>query len=71
MTKCHMKKEQIKLSNYFQFLSACVYYLNNTESKMDIPSLVYETIKRKVDQFPEDGVMTEQEALKLAGRLTS
>ena len=61
-------EQQIKLSNYFKFLSAVVYYLNNPESKMDIPSMLYEAIERKVAKFPEDRVMTEQEALELAGR---
>jgi hypothetical protein len=63
-----MNKEEIKLGNYFQFLAAVVYYLNNPKSKMNIPNVVYISIEEKVKKFPKDRIMTEQEALKLAGR---
>ncbi len=66
-----MEKEKIKLSNYFQFLAAVVYHINNPKSKMDIPSILYEAVERKVKQFPKDRVMTEDEALKLAGRVNN
>jgi len=63
-----LKEDKIKIANYFQFLAAVVYHLNNSKSKMDIPSILYEAIENKVKQFPKDRVMTEDEALKLAGR---
>lgn len=63
-----MGEEHIKLKNYFIFLTAVIYHLNNPKSEMDIPSMIYEVVEDKVKQFPTDRVMTEQEALKLAGR---
>jgi hypothetical protein len=35
---------------------------------MNIPNVVYISIEEKVKKFPKDRIMTEQEALKLAGR---
>lgn len=62
------EEKDIKIANYFLFLSAAVYHINNPKSKMNIPNMIYEAIEEKVKHFPKDRVMTEQEALKLAGR---